>query len=145
MTSIHRITELIPSFYVELIKLWDEAGISNPARSDSFEVISNSLSHGGVILTAYRDNSLLGSAWLTHDFRRVYIHHMAVLPRVQNTGIGALILKEALSIAGDLGYQAKLEVHTDNQSARHLYAKYGFTELNGYLTMIKRDILTSGW
>lgn len=140
MISIQQVTTLSPTMYDELLKLWDEAGISNPARSDSFEAISNSLKHGGLILAARRDESLLGSAWLTHDFRRLYIHHMAVTPAVQNTGIGAQLLEEAISIARTLGYQAKLEVHTDNPSARHLYVKYGFTELNGYLTMIKRDI-----
>jgi ribosomal protein S18 acetylase RimI-like enzyme len=140
MKSIQRITQLSTCLYEELLKLWDGAGISNSARSDSFEAITNSLKHGGVILIACQDEIVQGSAWLTHDYRRLYIHHMAVLPEVQNTGIGTLLLEEAISLARSLGYQAKLEVHADNISARHLYAKYGFTELTGYLTMIKRDI-----
>jgi ribosomal protein S18 acetylase RimI-like enzyme len=137
--QISRVQELSNQLYESLLELWNQTGISNPARSDSFEAISHSLRHGGIILCCHIDGSLCGSAWLTHDYRRLYIHHMAVQPNMQNTGIGNLLLQESLSIANSLGYQAKLEVHEDNPAARHLYNKHGFTELNGYLVMINRN------
>jgi ribosomal protein S18 acetylase RimI-like enzyme len=140
VVSITRVKELSISQYDELVGLWELAGISNPARSDSFGAITHSLANNGTILLAKLDNNMVGSAWLTHDFRRLYIHHMAVLPEIQNKGIGTLLLKEALLIAKELGYQAKLEVHTDNHLAKHLYEKHGFTELSGYLSYIKRDV-----
>lgn len=140
MITISTVTSLNRETYTQLLALWDEAGISNPARSDSFEAINLSLSKGGTVLTATEGENLLGSAWLTHDFRRLYVHHMAVMPKHQNKGIGASLITKALEIAHSLGYQAKLEVHKDNPSARHLYSKYGFTELDGYINMIKRDI-----
>ncbi len=139
MPQILRIHDLNPQLYNELIELWNQTGINNPARSDSFDAISHTLQHGGIILCCHEDGRLCGSAWLTHDYRRLYIHHMAVLPSMQNTGIGNLLLQEALSIANSLGYQAKLEVHEDNPAARHLYKKHGFRELNGYLVMINRN------
>ncbi len=135
-----RSNSLDSSLYSSLTTLWDRAGISNPARADSESAIRLSLDHGGWLLLAYADeNFLCGSAWLTHDFRRLYIHHMAVLPEMQNQGIGQMLLKEALAVANEYGYQAKLEVHRDNPAARHLYAKYGFTDLDGYITMIRRS------
>ncbi len=140
MITVDTLSQLSRETYAQLISLWDAAGVSNPARSDSYEAISLSLAHGGVILLASEAGAVLGSAWLTHDFRRLYIHHMAVLPLYQNKGIGTLLMREALSIAHNLGYQAKLEVHSENPSARHLYSKFGFQELSGYITMIKRDI-----
>ena len=59
---------------------------------------------------------------------------------MQHNGIGKALLKEALGIAKETGYQAKLEVHRDNPAARHLYQKMGFKDLEGYITMIKREL-----
>ncbi|MDI9523931.1 MAG: N-acetyltransferase [Candidatus Cloacimonadota bacterium] len=67
------------------------------------------------------------------------MHHMAVSPEFQNRGIGRALLEEALSIARDNGWQAKLEVHVENAAARHLYSSYGFTDLEGYIVMIRRE------
>ncbi|MDD2228940.1 MAG: GNAT family N-acetyltransferase [Candidatus Cloacimonetes bacterium] len=139
MSNIRHITKLNPKLYSDLIELWLSTGISNPERNDSFEAVEYSLEHGGLMLVSISQDVLQGSAWLTHDFRRLYIHHMAVQPNLQNTGIGASLVEEALSIAKKLGYQAKLEVHADNPAALHLYQKCGFTELNGYIVMIKRN------
>jgi len=91
------------------------------------------------MLLAWLDGILVGTAWLSHDFRRLYIHHMAVSPEFQNRGIGRALLEEALSIARDNGWQAKLEVHVENAAARHLYSSYGFTDLEGYIVMIRRE------
>ncbi|GAB1467434.1 hypothetical protein MASR2M64_01020 [Candidatus Cloacimonadota bacterium] len=140
MANILHITKLSPELYKDIIALWISTGISNPERNDSFAAVEYSLEHGGLILVAMSDDILQGSAWLTHDFRRIYIHHMAVLPNLQNTGIGTSLIAEALSIAKELGYQAKLEVHNENPAALHLYKKCGFTELNGYIVMINRNI-----
>lgn len=138
MVNIERITELNKELFQALQKLWEATEISNPARSDSFEAIEHSLANTGCLLIASQDGGLIGSAWLTHDFRRMYIHHMAVAPEQQNKGIGAKLLEEALAIAAQLGYQAKLEVHQDNQAGRHLYEKHGFSQLIAYLSYIKR-------
>jgi ribosomal protein S18 acetylase RimI-like enzyme len=135
----NRSSNIDPILYQTLTDLWNRAGISNPARADTEDAIRVTLENGGCLVLAYQDDGgLIGSAWLTHDFRRLYIHHMAVLPEFQNRGIGDLILREALAIADEMGLQAKLEVHKDNPAARHLYAKYGFTDLDGYITMIRR-------
>jgi ribosomal protein S18 acetylase RimI-like enzyme len=136
--EITRTQKLNSELFANITRIWRETGISNPARADSFEAVQYNLDHGGIMLLAHAGNILVGTAWLSHDFRRLYIHHMAVLQEFQNRGIGRALLEEAIGIAREQGWQAKLEVHTDNDAARRLYASCGFTDLEGYITMIRR-------
>jgi ribosomal protein S18 acetylase RimI-like enzyme len=127
------------NLYAEIISIWDKTGISNPERADSFDSIQRTLEHGGILLLAYMDAILVGTIWLTNDYRRLYIHHMAVLPEFQKQGIGRSLLQEAIQIADKQGLQAKLEVHSDNAAALNLYRSMGFKVLDGYLVMIRRN------
>lgn len=138
--TIEQIKKLDAQNFAAITSLWLETGITNPARKDDIESVQHSLDHTGVILLAFVDGMAVGTVWLNHDYRRLYIHHMAVKPSHQNQGIGRALLRESLAICRELGYQAKLEVHRDNPAARHLYASLGFTDLDGYITMIKREI-----
>ncbi len=123
----------------EVAALWEAASIANPARGDDLQSVNRTLEHSGRVILARSGELAAGTLWLTHDFRRLYIHHMAVHPDFQNRGCGRLLLERALAIASELKLQAKLEVHRDNASARALYASVGFELLAGYETMIKRD------
>ena len=127
------------NLYAEIISIWDKTGISNPERADSFDSIQRTLEHGGILLLAYMEASLVGTIWLTNDYRRLYIHHMAVLPEFQKQGIGRSLLQEAIQIADKQGLQAKLEVHSDNAAALNLYRSMGFKVLDGSLVMIRRN------
>jgi ribosomal protein S18 acetylase RimI-like enzyme len=137
---INRYYQLAQNVYEQISDLWTITGVGNPARGDSLDVVQRTLEHGGVILVAYAEDLSIGTAWLTHDFRRLYIHHMAVHPLWQNHGIGKSLMQEAIQIAHELGFQAKLEVHQDNPAANKLYANFGFEPLTGYTAMIKRDV-----
>jgi ribosomal protein S18 acetylase RimI-like enzyme len=127
------------NLYAEIISIWDKTGISNPERADSFDSIQRTLEHGGILLLAYMDAILVGTIWLTNDYRRLYLHHMAVLPEFQKQGIGRSLLQEAIQIADKQGLQAKLEVHSNNAAALNLYRSMGFKVLDGYLVMIRRN------
>ena len=140
MIQISQTKVLTEDLYTAIMDLWLETGITNPARADSFEAIHHNLQNTGTLILAYQDSYLAGAVWVNHDFRRLYIHHMAVRQNLQNQGIGRKLLAEALKIAKETGYQAKLEVNSKNDSARHLYKSLGFTDLDGYITMIKREI-----
>jgi ribosomal protein S18 acetylase RimI-like enzyme len=140
MSCITRTKSLSPELYAQIMQVWQATGITNPARADSLESIRHNLDNTGTMLYCTEDERVVGAAWVNHDFRRLYIHHMAVLPEYQNRGIGKALLKEALAIAKATGYQAKLEVHQDNPAARHLYSSLGFKDLDGYITMIKREV-----
>ena len=127
------------NLYSEIVSIWDKTGISNPERADSFDSIQRTLENVGILLLAYMDAILVGTIWLTNDYRRLYIHHMAVLPEFQKQGIGRSLLQEAIQIADKQGLQAKLEVHSDNAAALNLYRSMGFKVLDGYLVMIRRN------
>ena len=127
------------NLYSEIVSIWDKTGISNPERADSFDSIQRTLENVGILLLAYMDAILVGTIWLTNDYRRLYLHHMAVLPEFQKQGIGRSLLKEAIQIADKQGLQAKLEVHSDNAAALNLYRSMGFKVLDGYLVMIRRN------
>ena len=140
MIEILKTKSLSPELYEQIMHIWRETGITNPARADSLEAIRHSLDHTGTILYGTLDGKPVAALWVNHDYRRLYIHHMAVLPEYQNQGIGRALMAEALKIAKETGYKAKLEVHKYNPSARKLYNSMGFTDLDGYITMIKREL-----
>lgn len=126
--------------YDEIGAVWFATGVGNPARGDSFEVVENTLRHDGRIITVREEDKVIATCWLTSDFRRLYVHHMAVLPAYQNQNIGHQLMKEAVAYAKTLGLQMKLEVNENNPQAIHLYKKYGFEFIEHYLPMIKRNI-----
>jgi N-acetylglutamate synthase len=130
--------QLDTDIFAAITDIWLSTGVSNPARRDDFASVQYNLDNGGIMLLAFERDELLGTLWLSHDFRRLYLHHMAVLPQNQNHGIGRALLETALRVAAEKGYQAKLEVHQDNAAARHLYQSMGFTDLDGYTVMIRR-------
>lgn len=137
--TILELKRLDKSSFEQVSRLWLDTGISNPARKDDLESVQYNLDHTGLILLAMDGEEAVGTVWLCHDYRRLYIHHMAVSPTRQNQGIGRLLLQRSVEIATELGYQAKLEVHEDNPAAIHLYSSLGFTALDGYTVMIKRQ------
>ena len=91
--------------YEEIVKIWEATNIYNPARSDDFKAIQHALDNGGKILIAKENSDYIGTVWITHDFRRAYIHHMAVIPKYQGLGYGKKILVKAIDFCQKLGYQ----------------------------------------
>ena len=136
--SIKRFTSADEVLFDTLTDIWASTGVGNPARGDDLATIQTTLLHGGLIILAYLDDQAIGATWLTHDWRRLYIHHMAVLEEFRDQGVGRLLLNEALAYASQIGIQPKLEVHHANPRARHLYESAGFTYIEGYWVMVKR-------
>lgn len=125
--------------FPSLARLWSESGVANPARGDSLESIRETLGSGGRVLVIGREE-VLASVWLTDDGRRLYLHHMAVLPAWQRRGLGSRLMEASLRIARERSRQIKLEVHRTNLGAAALYRRYGFESLGDYKVMILRDL-----
>jgi ribosomal protein S18 acetylase RimI-like enzyme len=121
-------------------ELWMSTGVGNPQRGDNFEVVNITLNNKGKILTAWENDRLVGTCWLTSDSRRLYLHHMAVHPDLQNMKIGHSLMQEAIKYGKACQLQMKLEVNEQNPMAIHLYKKYGFNFIEHYIPMIKREI-----
>lgn len=124
--------------YQQIVPIWLTTGVGNPVRGDNYQVITNTLLFKGKFITAWDNEKVIGTCWLSSDNRRLYLHHMAVLPEYQNQRIGQAMLNYALEYGKSLGLQIKLEVNEHNPSAIHLYEKYGFKFIEGYVPMIKR-------
>ncbi len=135
------IRDYLPKDYPKLMQLWESLDLSNPMRGDNNAVIENTLQIGGKLLIMENlEFHVIGSAWLTNDGRRIYLHHFGINKEWQNNGLAKLLLKECLQFAKEKKMQIKLEVHKDNIAALQLYKKGGFKYLGDYLVFIIRDI-----
>lgn len=83
--------------------------------------------------------SIIGTAWITSDHRRLHLHHMGVDSRHQNQGLGTQLLHRCLEWSREKGLQLKIEVHVDNPKAIHIYEKAGFERLGDYDVYIVRN------
>ncbi len=126
------------NIFDDICNIWTVTGVGKPERGDDYQQVIRTLKHDGVILTVYDNDKCVGTCWITSDHRRLYLHHMAVLPEYQNKGYGNTLMNEACKVASEKQMQMKLEVDEQNQSAVHLYRKYGFGPLEHYRTMIRR-------
>ncbi|MCF8232124.1 MAG: GNAT family N-acetyltransferase [Bacteroidales bacterium] len=103
------------------------------------KVIEETIRLGGRLLMMEEQNELIGTAWITNNGRRLYLHHMGIKPNKQGRGWGQYLMEEILAFARSTHKQIKLEVHQQNGPARKLYEKYGFAELEGYQVLINRN------
>lgn len=128
--------------YPHVAEIWERTGMSTPGRGDTAAVIETTLRNCGRLLVLVdRDkDTVIGTSWLTHDGRRLYLHHFAIDPDYQGQRLSRLLLRSSLKIAREAGLQVKLEVHRDNFKAIDLYRKAGFQRLGDYDVMIIRDL-----
>lgn len=135
------IREYIKSDYPGVNEIWEETGLGGRERGDNAEVIEKTLSHGGMLLIMEdrEDGTILGTAWITNNGRRTYIHHFGIKPEYQKKGLGYKLGVETLKYAISSGCQIKLEVSPKNVAAIRLYRKLGFQPLGDYDIFIIRD------
>jgi len=122
-------------------ELWEATGLGGAHRGDDAGVIATTLARGGRFLVLEEaPGAIAGTAWLTSDGRRLYLHHFGISPDRQGQGLGRILLAEVLAAARAAGLQLKLEVHRDNARAQALYRGAGFAALGDYQTLIIRDL-----
>ncbi|MBM3420317.1 MAG: GNAT family N-acetyltransferase [Bacteroidetes bacterium] len=134
------IRDYLETDYPELMNLWVITDMGRPDRGDDNNTILRSVSMGGMLLVMTADNQhIIGSSWITFDGRRMHLHHFAIHPSHQGTGLSKPLLKASLAFVKEKGYQVKLEVHQTNQKAINLYKNAGFRYLGDYDVYIIRD------
>lgn len=139
MNPDFEIRDFLDRDYEALIELWDLTDMGGEERGDNIDVIHSTISAGGKLLVMTNpDGHLIGSSWMSHDTRRVYIHHFAIHPDYQGRGLAKDLLDASLEYCKKVGLQIKLEVHKDNERAIRLYEKAGFMKLEGYGVYINR-------
>lgn len=129
--------------FAAIMHLWEATGLGNANRGDDESIIKDSIKIGGklLVMEAIKENTIVGTSWMTFDGRRIHLHHFGILPEYQGKGLSKILLKESLGFIKQKGYQVKLEVHWENERAINLYKKAGFNYLGDYNVYIIRDIL----
>ncbi len=141
MGSKFQIRDFCQGDYDSLVDLWKVTGMGGEERGDDKDVIQATIEAGGRLFVMHEEGvKLIGSSWLSHDQRRMYIHHFAIHPDFQGRGLSKILLDKCLDYCRLVGLQVKLEVHKDNHRALNLYKSYGFSDLDGYDVLIARDI-----
>ena len=99
----------------------------------------------GVAIGIWEDSLLLGAALLEVLVPESELHSLAVLPGKRRQGLGAVLLKSALSVARRRGAtEMFLEVRRSNQAAIVLYERAGCASLSvrrGYYSHPREDAL----
>ncbi|NPA44470.1 MAG: GNAT family N-acetyltransferase [Chlorobi bacterium] len=125
--------EKVQSFW-ELLKMGGEE------RKDDNDVIMRTIKNGGKLIILEKNNSIIGTAWLTNDTRRTYFHHFGIHPDFQKQGYGTKLMNECMKYIKEKGLQVKIEVHKKNIAALKLYRNFGFVDFPEYELMMLRDI-----
>lgn len=99
----------------------------------------------GLAMGIWEDSLLVGAALLEVLVPESELHSLAVLPGKRRRGLGAALLKSALSAARKRGAtEMFLEVRRSNQAAIALYERAGFAALSvrrGYYSHPREDAL----
>jgi ribosomal protein S18 acetylase RimI-like enzyme len=127
--------------FSEVDTIWKATGMGGTTRGDNEKIVENTLQSGGklFLLENLSASEIIGTSWLTHDGRRIYLHHFGIKPIYQGKGYAKLLMIASMEYARSTGMQIKLEVHRDNLKAVHLYKKWGFKYLGDYDVYIIRD------
>lgn len=120
--------------FPQVQELWKETGIYTMERGDTASIIEQCTGLGGLFLVMEKPDSgmITGTSWMTFDGRRIHLHHFAIHPDFQGTGLGRKLALRSLEFAREKGFPLKLEVHSENTVAVNLYLSLGFTAFEGY-------------
>ena len=99
----------------------------------------------GLAIGIWQEQTLVGAALLEVLVPESELHSLAVLPGKRRRGLGAALLKSALSAARKRGAtEMFLEVRRSNQAAIALYERAGFASLSvrrGYYSHPRADAI----
>ncbi len=142
MTKGYAVREYRKGDFDTINELWQGIGLGGRQRGDDEKVVEATLAAGGrfLVLTEEPAGRIVGTAWITHDSRRSYLHHFGIAKSHQGRGLSKPLMDASFHVFEQLGFQAKLEVHHDNSVAIGLYRKNGFEYLGDYDVYIIRDL-----
>jgi len=135
------VREYLPEDFNAINQLWKDTDMGGSMRGDNEETIERTIKAGGKLFVLENPLSpeIIGTSWISHDQRRIYIHHFGIKPAFQGKRYAHLLMKASMDFAQSTGMQIKLEVHKDNLKAVQLYKKWGFNYLGDYDVYIIRD------
>ena len=138
----YKFVDFISSDFEELAGFWEETGVGGKHRGDNADMILDSIKNGGrlILMKLEKTSEIIGSAWVTTDKRRTYLHYFAISKEFRGRGLANILMDQVMEHAKYIGLQFRLEVHEDNIPAFELYKKYGFESLGDYNIYINRSL-----
>lgn len=127
--------------YADVNEVWLKTDMGGDHRGDNAKMIEDSIANNGALFCLFNNkDKLIGTAWITNDTRRLYLHHFGILPEYQGQKLSHLLMEKVMEFAKKMNMQIKLEVHKSNIIANKLYNEYGFKYLGDYKVLIVRNV-----
>ena len=110
-------------------------GMSRLGLSEAHET-----NRAGTALVTETDGRVSGYAIVGTQWGTIYLHRIAVHPEQAGKGLGASLLRSAISWgAGAGGRSIVLNVRPENERAKSLYRRHGFTDTGTALRVLRRE------
>ncbi len=119
---------------------WELLNMGGKERTDDNEVIIRTIKFGAKLFILEKNETIIGTAWLTNDTRRTYLHHFGIHPDFQKQGLANILMDKCMEYIKDTGLQVKIEVHKKNIAALKLYRNYNFINFPEYELMMLREL-----
>lgn len=114
--------------YAEVFALWSVCDGVGLAEGDSRDDIRRFLRRNpGLSFVAVSANHIVGAVLGSHDGRRGFLYHLAVIPEHRRAGIGRLLVQRALLALGSLGIpKCHVVVFRRNRAGRAFWRSIGW-------------------
>jgi ribosomal protein S18 acetylase RimI-like enzyme len=111
----------------EAVALWEVCNLTRPWNDPHADALLALNGAASTILAARQDGVLAGTVMVGHDGHRGAVYYVGVLPDLQKSGIGALLMAAAEQWLEDRGVpKLNVMVRTDNLGARGFYERLGY-------------------
>lgn len=119
--------QLEPREIPAAVALWQACNLTRPWNDPHADALLALNGPASTILAARRDGMLAGTVMVGHDGHRGAVYYVGVLPDLQKSGIGALLMTAAEQWLKDRGVpKLNVMVRTDNLGARGFYERLGY-------------------
>jgi ribosomal protein S18 acetylase RimI-like enzyme len=110
-------------------------GMSRLGLSEAHET-----NRAGTTLVTETDGRVSGYAIVGTQWGTIYLHRIAVHPQQAGKGLGASLLRAAIRWGADAGGRSMvLNVRPENERAKSLYRRHGFTDTGTALRVLRRE------
>jgi putative acetyltransferase len=116
--------------YDELIAFWKSINGVWVSDDDSYENLEVYFKRNpGTNFIAVHNDKIIGTVKCSHDGRRGYLHHVAVIEEFRNQGIAKAMVEKCIGILRKEGIrQFRLFVLDSNKDAMAFWKRLGFEE-----------------
>ena len=96
-----KVRDYVAGDFDKVNRVWIETGMGGSVRGDDAKIIDRTLKSGGKLLVLENTdtNEIIGTSWLTHDERRIYMHHFGIKPAYQGNGFAHKLMKASMDFA----------------------------------------------